>query len=68
MSRYQTLEDLAAKIDWEGGIAEAVAYGIKHTDIPDGHPDLAAAWARLEDVHAEMECLCDEIHPMIYAE
>ena len=44
-----TKERLADKIEWEGGVLEAVEYGIKVSDLPDGVPEeIADAWGRLE--------------------
>jgi hypothetical protein len=37
-----TAEELAQKIDWEGGTVEALIYGVRETDIED--EDLAHAW------------------------
>jgi len=39
--------NLAAKVEWEGGIFEALSYGIRSTDIED--EELADLWAELED-------------------
>lgn len=39
-----TNEDLAAKVEWEGGVAEAISYGIDADQLVD--PEVAALWQR----------------------
>jgi len=46
VSRFQTRQDLADKIEWEGGIEPSLDYGIKSSDMPD--PELEAAWLILQ--------------------
>lgn len=43
MSRFGTRRDVADKVDWEGGVDEALAYGVAADEMPD--PELEAAWA-----------------------
>lgn len=50
--------ELAQKIRWEGGLLEALDYGIRADDIAD--PDLASFWARLEQAHREFAPLAEE--------
>lgn len=44
-----TRQELADKVDWEGGIAEAITgYGIGPANLPDDMPDdVHSAWMRL---------------------
>lgn len=37
----------AGKVAWEGGIEEALQYGLRSTDI-DGNDELRKAWAEME--------------------
>lgn len=53
--RFESREALAAKIEWEGGLAEAVDYGIRVADMPEGDEELIAAWTAMEEVWAEFE-------------
>ena len=54
MSKY-TLAELAQKVDYEGGIAEAIfGYGIKSEDVPK---ELQAEWAAVESVKAHLRGL-----------
>ncbi|MGV2385396.1 MAG UNVERIFIED_CONTAM: hypothetical protein LOD86_09040, partial [Thermobifida fusca] len=48
---YQTREQVAEKVDWEGGIPEALEYGLTVDDMPAGDEELRAAWGRLEAAH-----------------
>jgi hypothetical protein len=50
--KYESVADLYDKVDWEGGLTEALfGYGIAAEDLPDGTPgDIVAAWATLEDL------------------
>ena len=50
MTKYESKEDLAAKIDWEGGVMEAVEYGVKVTDLPADTPaPVCVAWLKLQE-------------------
>lgn len=45
-------KDFAAKVEWEGGILEALDYGLKHTDLDpqdEEAAELRAAWKELEE-------------------
>jgi hypothetical protein len=48
MTRFANREELAAKIEWEGGFPDALDYGIKAADMPEGDTELAEAWSALE--------------------
>jgi hypothetical protein len=49
-SRYESKAELAAKVDWEGGVTEAInGYGLGHETLPDDTPiDVFNAWVRIE--------------------
>lgn len=42
---YMTRGEVAAKVAWECGLAEALDYGLKATDMPD--PELQALWGAM---------------------
>jgi hypothetical protein len=46
MAERYTKEDLAAKVDWEGGVAEAITgYGISPDALPEDAPShIKANW------------------------
>lgn len=48
-----TNQEVANKIDWEGGTEEALRWGIRWTAIAD--KDLAREWRRLEELFASFE-------------
>lgn len=53
MSGYKSRSDLAAKVDWEGGIFEALEYGITADEMPDD--ELRVLWADLERRYSEAQ-------------
>ncbi len=57
MSRFESMAALLSKIGWEGGIGGALEYGISEDDIPEGHGELAAAWADLRAAYNKVEAL-----------
>ena len=48
-----SVERLAKRVEWEGGVLEAIQYGIKGADI--ANPELAEAWHELEQLWSQME-------------
>ena len=67
-NRFGSREDLAAKIEWEGGILEAVDYGIKAADMPEGDAELAEAWGKLEASFGETSKLADAVEKLLVPE
>lgn len=68
MSEYMTAKDFAAKVGWEGGIEEALDYGLKHThlDPEDKTADvLWDVWRDMEDKWAEFTELRDKAQKII---
>ena len=55
-TRYESKEDLVAKMEWEGGVEGAInGYGIHSDDLPEGTPpEIAEAWKRVELVGADI--------------
>jgi hypothetical protein len=51
-SRYESKEELASKVDWEGGVTEAInGYGIGADELPEGTPlEIVTAWRMVEAV------------------
>lgn len=55
MTGYMTPARFAGKVEWEGGVFEALDYGLEHTRLdPDDSAaaELRAAWAELERLYA----------------
>lgn len=50
-----TKEELAAKVEWEGGVIEAITnYGLDTADLPDDVPaQIAEAWYRVQMIAAD---------------
>lgn len=53
MATKMSTARLAKKVDWEGGVEDAIRYGIRSTQIAD--PELAEQWRELERLYAEVE-------------
>lgn len=53
MREPMTAQDFAGKVEWEGGILEAVDYGLKPEDAPEG--PLRELWAQLVAQYALIE-------------
>jgi hypothetical protein len=61
--RYGNKQDLAAKVDWEGGLTEAIEYGIRTGDLPAGTPQaIIDAWKRLEDSYVDVGRVNEWLH------
>lgn len=44
---FENRQEVAGKIDWEGGILESLDYGLTEEDMPEGDTELREAWAEL---------------------
>lgn len=53
-SRFESREAVSGKADWEGGVAEAVEYGITADQMPEGDTALAEAWKGGEEACAAL--------------
>lgn len=53
MERFESLERLAAKIEWEGGLEESFSYGITSDMMPEGDEVLKELWADAERLYSE---------------
>lgn len=61
MSRYETRQELAEKIDWEGGLEEfAFGYGVNLEDLPDD--EIRELFAKL----LEVAPVLDQINRLLY--
>lgn len=65
MDRFASREDLAAKIEWEGGVLESLGYGIKSGAMPEGDTELETAWKALEDSFRQTTDLADEVRALL---
>lgn len=57
--RYESKEDLAGKVDWEGGVAEAITgYGITTDMLPEDAPgEIVRAWRRIEESGKDIDAI-----------
>ncbi len=58
MDRKLEAEELSAKIDWEGGVYEALKSGLNSDDIDD--EELSSIWAELEESFVDFESLVEK--------
>jgi hypothetical protein len=65
MSRYESRSDLAAKIDWEGGMSSALDYGIRMDDMPEGDYELINAWQIMEICWGTYEKAKDKVMALL---
>ena len=64
MSAYETIEEFASKIDWEGGIDSAIRYGLKASDLADKpeHEQFKQDWAALSEAYLTAHDLGDQFY------
>ena len=63
--RFKSRAELAGKIEWEGGLMEALDYGIKTGMMPEGDTELTEAWAKLEASYRETARLAEVVEAML---
>lgn len=65
MSEPMSAADFAGKVMWEGGITEALDYGLKPEDAPEG--PIRDAWTRAYALWQQMEPVMHEIDSLLEA-
>ena len=63
--KFKDRHDLAAKISWEGGLMEALDYGITTEMMPEGDAELTEAWTKLEVSFRETAKLADAVRKLL---
>lgn len=63
--RYESRAAVRDKIEWEGGIMEALDYGIKTEDMPEGDTELAEAWEKLRTAWKALEPLTTAVSKLL---
>jgi hypothetical protein len=58
---------VAAKVEWEGGVMDALDYGIHAVDMPVGDKELIAAWTALENAFNALQPHADAVESMLEA-
>jgi len=61
--KYETRDEVAAKVDWEGSLTEALEYGLRADDMPD--EDLAAAWSVMQDAYRDFSAAADDVEAIL---
>jgi hypothetical protein len=61
---YMTREELADKVDWEGGVVDAInGYGLDVSVLPDDAPEsIKADWQAIGDMRAAVERISDWLY------
>lgn len=58
--------EFAAKVDWEGGLYEALfGYGLKSSDVDDEYPELKTALDEAHSAHAEFSKYMDAVEALL---
>lgn len=65
--RFKSRAAVAAKVEWEGGVMDALEYGIHVADMPEGDEELTAAWQALEDAFGALRPLADKVESLLEA-
>jgi hypothetical protein len=63
--RFADRAAVADKIEWEGGIMEALDYGLRTTDMPEGDDELTEAWGKLAAAYRELTPLVDAVGKLL---
>ena len=53
------------KIEWEGGVMEAVDYGLRVTDMPEGDTELRDAWDKLVTAYESVRPLAAVVEKLL---
>lgn len=63
MPKYETVADLADKVDYEGGLESAMTYGIRASEVPE---EIQADWKRLEFAWSIYKDVADPIREKLW--
>lgn len=63
--RFASRAEVASKVEWEGGVAEALDYGLKSEDMPEGDHELEGAWNRMEEAYARFDALREKVWDLL---
>ena len=64
---YNTVSELASKVNFEGGVTEAFDYGVRASDIANT-PELAdvkSLWSEMEANYIEVQPLVDKLQSLL---
>lgn len=60
-----TPEEFIAKIEWEGGVLDALEYGLRAEDLDDSDPELKGAWSDLRNDWVNFEPALRNVEEMV---
>lgn len=61
--KLMTESAFAGKVEWEGGIFEALDYGLEPSDVVEG--PVREAWTRLYQLWQQIEPIADEVSRLL---
>lgn len=62
---FETRDALAGKISWEGGLEEALHYGINLEDLPADDKELRDAWEPMEVAWKAYEAAAEKVRDLL---
>jgi hypothetical protein len=67
MADKMTPQEFAQKVEWEGGVLDALEYGLKADDLDDSPEatDLYAEWFELQDAWKKLQRLLEPVEARI---
>jgi hypothetical protein len=68
VTEFMTVRRFASKVGWEGGVVDALDYGLHATDLnpgDEGSKPLREAWAALEDGYRDFRPLLERVSAII---
>lgn len=65
---FETRAKVRDKIEYEGGIMEALEYGLTCADMPEGDDELIQAWGKLATVYHELQPLAAAVEKLLDAD
>ena len=60
-----TPQEFVRKVDWEGGVIDALDYGLRAKDMDDSNPAFKAGWQELERLWLDFEPMLRAMETMI---
>jgi len=63
--RFRNRLELAGKVEWEGGLIEALGYGITADMMPEDDDELTEAWTALKAAYSQVEALARPVEKML---
>lgn len=62
---FKDRSEVAAKVDWEGGLYDSLDYGLKVDDMPEGDEELREAWEALEKAFQDFEVTAERVYDLL---